>query len=109
MANGIMKRYRDADIVCPEVLYVDRDCCGSSPVRTLFHEWKKIPIRLDIWHFMRRMSGGCSADSLPLYASFMNGISRFIFMWDQDDLEALKKAKRKELQINQVYLLMMPT
>ncbi|WAR14621.1 hypothetical protein MAR_004726 [Mya arenaria] len=104
MANGIMKRYKDAAVERPEVLFVDRDCCGSSPVRTLFHQWKDIPIRLDIWHFMRRMSGGCTTDSHPLYGSLMNNISRCIFMWDKDDLEALKEAKRGELMLKQVHL-----
>ncbi|XP_073727112.1 uncharacterized protein [Misgurnus anguillicaudatus] len=34
----------------------------------------------------------------PLYATFMSRLSHCIFMWDQDDLTALKMAKRAELE-----------
>ncbi|KAH3793403.1 hypothetical protein DPMN_146911 [Dreissena polymorpha] len=37
MAEGIMTRYREAGVDIPPVLYVDRDCCGTSSVRNLFH------------------------------------------------------------------------
>ncbi|KAH3819729.1 hypothetical protein DPMN_121472 [Dreissena polymorpha] len=97
MAEGIMTRYREAGMDIPPIVYVDRDCCGTSSVRNLFHCWQGINIRLDIWHFMRRISVGCSTDSHPMYGLFMNHLSRCIFMWDSGDLELLKTAKRQEL------------
>ena len=53
--------------------------------------------RLDIWHFMRRLSTGCTTDCHPLYASFMRGLSRAIFKIEESDLKLLKEAKRSEL------------
>ncbi|XP_073719234.1 uncharacterized protein [Misgurnus anguillicaudatus] len=47
---------------------------------------------------MRRFSVGCTTDCHPLYATFMSRLSHCIFMWDQDDLTALKMAKRAELE-----------
>ncbi|WAQ97077.1 hypothetical protein MAR_029767, partial [Mya arenaria] len=100
MAKEIMKSYKDASSESPEVLSVARDCCGSPIVRTLSPvEGHANP--LDIWHFMRRMSGGCTTESHPLYGSLVKNISRCIFMWGQLDLEALNEAKRRELMLKQ--------
>ena len=30
LAQGIVKRYRDAGVEPPELLYVDRDCCAKE-------------------------------------------------------------------------------
>ena len=98
MIEGIITRYRVAGVAPPEVLYVDRDCCGNTLLRRMFEEWDEMIIRLDVWHFMRRFSVGCTTDSHQLYASFMSRLSHCMFMWDQDDLKALKEAKRAELE-----------
>ncbi|KAI4792445.1 hypothetical protein KUCAC02_033378 [Chaenocephalus aceratus] len=98
MVEGLIKRYRMAGVAPPEVLYVDRDCCGNTLQRRMFEEWNNMTIRLDIWHFMRRFATGCSTDSHQLYATFMSRLSHCIFMWDQDDLKAVKDAKRAELE-----------
>ncbi|XP_073714915.1 uncharacterized protein [Misgurnus anguillicaudatus] len=98
MIEGLIRRYRVAGVAPPEVLYVDRDCCGNTLLRRMFEEWEQMTIRLDIWHFMRRFSVGCTTDCHPLYATFMSRLSHCIFMWDQDDLTALKMAKRAELE-----------
>ena len=97
MIEGLIRRYREAGVAPPEVLYVDRDCCGNTLLRRMFEEWEQMTIRLDIWHFMRRFAVGCTTDSHQLYASFMSRLSHCIFMWDQGDLTALKEAKRAEL------------
>ncbi|KAI4827569.1 hypothetical protein KUCAC02_030957 [Chaenocephalus aceratus] len=98
MVEGLINRYRMAGVTPPEVLYVDRDCCGNTLLRRMFEEWNNMTIRLDIWHFMRRFAVGCSTDSHQLYATFMSRLSHCIFMWDQDDLKAAKDAKRAELE-----------
>ncbi|KAJ8044295.1 hypothetical protein HOLleu_11725 [Holothuria leucospilota] len=103
MAEGLMARYSSAGVPAPEALYVDRDCCGSTPVRKLFHLWKDVPIRLDIWHFMRRIAGGVTSENHMLYAGFMNQLSRCLFEWDNDDLLALKEAKLHELQARDIF------
>jgi len=93
-----MKRYADANQPLPQVIYVDRDCCGPSNIFTVFTEWQgKVNVRLDVWHFMRRFSSGCNTDSHPLYALFMKQLSTCIFAWNDEDLKALKEAKRSEL------------
>ena len=71
----IVKRYAEAQVTPPEILDVDRDCCGSSPIQRMFSGWKDLQVRLDIWHFMRRISVGCNTDCHRLYGLFM---SRFV-------------------------------
>ncbi|CAL8406944.1 unnamed protein product [Arctogadus glacialis] len=98
MAEGLVRRYKDAGVPPPEILYVDRDCCGNSHLLKIFGAWPGMKIRLDIWHFMRRFATGCTTDSHALYTSFMAQLSRCIFAWDQSDLQLLKAAKRAELE-----------
>ncbi|XP_058490578.1 uncharacterized protein LOC131462991 [Solea solea] len=33
MAEGLVRRYKDAEVPPPEILYVDRDCCGNSHLK----------------------------------------------------------------------------
>lgn len=85
---------------CPplELLYVDRACCGNSSLHKLFAGWPNIHIRLDIYHFMRRFTTGCTTDSHVLYTRFMSQLARCIFVWDESDLKNLKEAKQAELE-----------
>ena len=66
MAKGLVKRYSEANETPPLLLYVDRDCCvseGIPQIKELFSPWD-IKIRLDVWHFMRRFSVGCTTCKL---------------------------------------------
>jgi hypothetical protein len=82
-----MKRFSDAGHPPSEVIYVDRDCCGTASILTLFDDWQtEVDVRLDVWHFMRRLSSGCNTDSHPLYGLFMRRLSSCIFAWDKDEL-----------------------
>ena len=54
-------------------------------------------IRLDIWHFMRRIALACTTESQPLYGTFMAVVSNAIFEWDQQDFDMLLQAKRNIL------------
>ena len=56
-----------------------------------------IQVRLDIWHFMRRIARGCGSESHPLYGKFMGSLSSCIFKWDEADYNQLMSAKRGEL------------
>ena len=98
MIDGIVKRYKDAAEPQPDLLYVDRDCCGSACIKKYFTGWTRMEVRLDIWHFMRRISTGCTTDSHHLYGLFMGRLSHCIFKWDQTDLQLLMRAKRSELE-----------
>ena len=98
MAEGLVRRYKDAGVPPPEILYVDRDCCGNSHLLKILGAWPGMKIRLDIWHFMRRFATGCTTDSHALYTSFMAQLSRCIFAWGQSDLQRLKAAKLAELE-----------
>ncbi|GFO12071.1 hypothetical protein PoB_003857600 [Plakobranchus ocellatus] len=100
MAQGLMERYRSAGATQPEVLYVNRDCCGKfhTHARDLFPQWDGLVVRLDIWHFMRRLESCVSSESHPLYATFMSKLSSCIFRWDEGDIAALRRAKSLELQ-----------
>ena len=79
MADGLVKRYRDAGVTPPMLLYTDRDCCsdfGHSKYRVLFEEWsEELHAQLDVWHFMRRLAGGVTSESHPLYGTFMSWLS----------------------------------
>ena len=103
MADGLMRRYREAGVAPPDIMYVDRDCCsphahGLSQVKAMFAEWDELQVRLDIWHCMRRFAAGVITEAHPLYGIFMARLSRCIFELDPDDVAALRLAKQGELQ-----------
>ncbi|XP_052705256.1 uncharacterized protein LOC128181043 [Crassostrea angulata] len=98
MIRGLIRRYKEAEVPPPHLLYVDRDCCGNNQLRRMFSDWPELSIRLDIWHFMRRLSVGCTTDAHALYATFMSRLSQCIYMWDPEDVEALVAAKKSELE-----------
>ena len=100
MARGLMERYRCAAVPPPVLLYVDCGCCvseGTSKLQCRFGEWPDLHVRLDIWHFMRRLASGCTTDAHPLYPTFMGCLSACIFEWDASDLALLRQAKREQL------------
>jgi hypothetical protein len=96
MAQGLMRRYATAGETPPVALYVDRDCCSQASVQTvsrLFGEWPHLQVRLDVWHWMRRLASACTSEAHPLYPVFMGRLSTCIFEYDADDLNALCRAK----------------
>ena len=99
LAEGLMDRYEKAGQDPPALLYTDRDCCsqGQSKLQQLFGRWSDLQVRLDIWHFMRRLAVGCSSESHPLYGTFMAHLSSSIFEWDAGDFDLLMVAKRGEM------------
>ena len=92
-----MKRYKDASVDPPVLLYVDRDCC-SGKSKALFAEWDNLLIRLDIYHFMCRIATGCSTESHQLHQTFMARLSQCIFQWDSNNLERPKLAKKRQME-----------
>ncbi|GFO37247.1 protein aig1-like [Plakobranchus ocellatus] len=72
---------------------------SSIPTQgTCFPQQHGLVVRLDIWHFMRRLASCVSSESHPLYATFMSKLSSCIFRWDEDDVAALRRTKSIELQ-----------
>ena len=65
--------------------------------QALFSRWEGLEIRLDIWHFMRRVAKGCTSESHPLYGTFMSRLSGCIYEWDEEDYTRLMNSKRGEL------------
>ncbi|CAM4560459.1 unnamed protein product [Leuciscus chuanchicus] len=101
MVSGLINRYSQAAVAPPLLLYVDCGCCiekGQSKLQARFGGWPDLNIRLDIWHFMRRLAVGCTTDAHPLYPVFMSRLSACIFEWDPDDVALLRRAKREQLQ-----------
>ncbi|XP_058609848.1 uncharacterized protein LOC131525857 isoform X3 [Onychostoma macrolepis] len=101
MVSGLINRYRQEAMAPPVLLYVDCGCCiekGQSKLQTRFGGWPDLNIRLDIWHFMRRLAVGCTTDAHPLYPVFMSRLSACIFEWDPQDVALLRRAKREHLQ-----------
>jgi len=96
MISGLISRYQQAGVDPPVLLYVDSGCCiekGQTKLQNRFGEWPTVNIRLDIWHFMRRLATGCTTDAHPLYPTFMGCLSACIFEWDAGDLSLLRQAK----------------
>ncbi|XP_034460728.1 uncharacterized protein LOC117773137 [Hippoglossus hippoglossus] len=101
MAADLVKRYQQAGVDPPVALYVDCGCCteaGETKLKARFSGWPDIIIRLDIWHFMRRLALGCTTDAHQLYPVFMSRLSASIFEWDAADLAMLREAKRQQLR-----------
>ncbi|CAM4694811.1 unnamed protein product [Leuciscus chuanchicus] len=101
MISGLISRYQQAGVDPPVLLYVDTGCCieeGQSKLQTRFGGWPTLNIRLDIWHFMRRLATGCTTDAHPLYPTFMVRLSECIFEWDPHDIALLRQAKREQLE-----------
>ena len=96
MAEGLMDRYINSGIPPPKVLYVDWDCCATRS-KQQFHKFPDMVIKLDIWHFMRRISVACCSESHALYGTFMLQLSGAIFEWDPKDVERLYNAKRTHM------------
>ena len=99
-ADGLMERYRRGGQQPPLLLYTDCDCCskeGPSKYQALFPAWGGLQVRLDIWHFMRRLAGGVTSESHPLYGLFMSRLSSSFYEWDAGDFEHLMEAKKAEL------------
>lgn len=100
LAGGLMERYEKHHQPHPLVLYTDRDCCsstGTSKLLELFGRWPNLQVRLDIWHFLRRLGLGCTSESHPLYGTFMAQLSSCVFEWDPEDYQLLLRAKEAEL------------
>ncbi|XP_056224227.1 uncharacterized protein LOC130163830 [Seriola aureovittata] len=101
MAADLVKRYQRAGVDPPVALYVDCGCCaetGKTKLSARFSGWPDLTIRLDIWHFMRRIALGCTTDAHQLYPIFMSRLSACIFEWDAADLALLCEAKKQQLQ-----------
>ncbi len=95
LAKGLVLRYSQADEPPPIILYVDRDCCaqgGITKASHMFSRWSDIVVRLDVWHWMRRLAS-CCIETHDLYAVFMSKLSSCVFEWDREDLVALWQAK----------------
>lgn len=79
------------------LILLHKQCC--MPIfQNLFSKWDGLQVRLDIWHYMRRVARGCTSESHPLYGTFMRQLSSCIFEWDEEDLNILMVAKRGELR-----------
>ncbi|KAK0141515.1 hypothetical protein N1851_021337 [Merluccius polli] len=101
MAADLVKRYQQASVDPPVALYVDCGCCseaGETKLQARFSGWPDLTIRLDMWHFMRRLALGCGTEAHQLYPIFIARLSACIFEWDAADLALLREAKRQQLQ-----------
>ncbi|CAK6975525.1 uncharacterized protein LOC124857001 [Scomber scombrus] len=100
MARGLQERYQRAKRDPPEVLYVDRGCCsrdgGTCAAAALFPAWPQLYVRLDIWHFRRRLAAGVTSESHVLYPDLMQRLLACIFEWDPKDVALLRRAKEAD-------------
>ena len=99
--QGIVQRYQLHGMAEPVALYVDRDCCslsGKPQILSLFEPWT-CDVRLDAFHFIKRLAAGLITDAHILHASFMGQLSECVFAWDLEDINRLTDAKRAELRL----------
>ena len=61
-------------------------------------------MRLDVWHFMRRIAAAITSEAHLLYGVFMSRLSCSIFEWDTGDYERLEEAKMGELVKAGIYI-----
>lgn len=109
LAVGLVNRYNKAGWPMSQILYVDRDCCSRgvdrpSRFQVLFKEWHGLKVRLDVWHFMRRLGRGCASEQHPLFGVFMSRLSSCIFEVDAEDYALLCKAKRAQMSAQGAFL-----
>jgi hypothetical protein len=71
---------------------------GATPVNELFHNWDTMLVRLDIYHYIRRIASGVTTDAHQLYGVFMGRLSECIFVWDAEDMLNLRRAKLSQLE-----------
>ncbi|KAJ8340737.1 hypothetical protein SKAU_G00353700 [Synaphobranchus kaupii] len=71
---------------------------GQTKLKERFGGWPDLVVKLDIYHFMRRLASGCTKDAHPLYPTFMAKLSCCIFEWDSRDVALLRRAKREQLK-----------
>lgn len=64
----------------------------------LMHILLFLQVRLDVWHFMRRLADCCNTQSHLLYPDFMDRLSPCVYEWDKDDVARLKDAKKREME-----------
>ncbi|KAJ8382141.1 hypothetical protein SKAU_G00029200 [Synaphobranchus kaupii] len=102
MVSDLIARYTQAGVAPPQLLYVDCGCCveagGESKLKTRFSGWPDLVVRLDIYHFLRRLADGCTTDAHHPYPTFMASLSVCIFEWDPADVALLRMAKREQLR-----------
>ncbi|XP_047191158.1 uncharacterized protein LOC124850755 [Scophthalmus maximus] len=102
MVADLIRRYSNAGVTPPQLLYVDCDCClegrGPTKLQQRFGGWPDLVVKLDIYHFMRRLASGCTKDAHPLYPIFMAKLSCCIFEWDSEDVALVRRAKREQLK-----------
>ena len=79
MVADLVQRYRLAGVPHSEIIYTGRGCCGSEGMQEISSEWDDVHVRLDIWHFMRRIASGYTAESHPLHGTFMDRLFQCIF------------------------------
>ena len=106
MAHDLVRRYARAGVDPPVALYVDCGCCAEAETTKLqarFSGWPDLVVRLDIWHFMRRIALACTTNAHQLYPAFMAQLSACIFEWDAGDLALLRQAKAQQLQIQGIF------
>ncbi|CAH1242604.1 Hypp6883 [Branchiostoma lanceolatum] len=85
LADGLVHRYQHAGQPPPILLYTDRDCCsesGPSKFKALFSAWDKLEVRLDIWHFMRRLAVGCTMTQSTSWIDTLGYPKPALLAWD---------------------------
>ncbi|KAM7009682.1 uncharacterized protein LKV04_001620 [Tautogolabrus adspersus] len=105
MVADLIRRYREAGVAPPKLLYVDYGCCKKDGEETKLKAsggWPDVVVKLDIYHFMRRLASGCTKDAHPLYPIFMARLSSCIFEWDAGDVALLRRVKREQLKLEGV-------
>ena len=74
LENGLMNRFKKQKLILL-VLYIQIEIV----VVVVGQSWNELQVKLDSWHYMRRIALGCTSESHTLYGVFMGKLSACIF------------------------------
>ena len=80
--------------VCPKVVYVDDECCGSWRI-ILQAIWPGVAVRLDGLHAIMRLTQTTTSTQHPWHGAFCKAISHAIYTYDGQAICRLQAARAR--------------
>ena len=91
------RRYSDAKLMLAYTKEASTVMKSNKPSRPSQNpDRQDLLVCLDILHFMRCFAVCCTSEFHQLYREFISRMCQCIFHWSKEDLDLLKKAKRRK-------------
>uniref|UniRef100_A0A0K6S9B2 Uncharacterized protein n=1 Tax=Chromera velia CCMP2878 TaxID=1169474 RepID=A0A0K6S9B2_9ALVE len=92
----LRRRYEIFKLEFPEIVWLDRDCCGEGAMKAAWRILNPhIKILLDVFHWIDRLSKGLHSKSHPYTPLFVKKIQKALFVLSKEDLDKLLTAVMK--------------